>query len=168
MRELRIAANIMRRMNKHQLLAAYLKAVYFENESYGIQVASRFYFSTSASRLTLPEAAMLAGLVQNPFAYDPVLHPGAAKTRRNEVLTRMWQLGYISRATDRRTAARPLGLHVSSVPLETGCISRSARKEAFFCQYVLSVLQRDPAYAKAWSALNSTGGLKIYTTLDTD
>ncbi len=164
-RELRIAANIMRKMNKHQLLAAYLNAVYFENESYGIEVASRFYFSTPASRLTLPEAAMLAGLVQNPYAYDPLLHPQAAKIRRNEVLARMRQLGYISLAVARRAEATPLGLRVSSVPLQTGCISPAASKEAFFCQYVLAVMQHDKSYAKAWSALNTTGGLRIYTTL---
>ena len=61
LRELRIAANVMHEMSKNELLAAYLNAAYYENNSYGIQVASRFYFSTSASKLTLPEAAMLAG-----------------------------------------------------------------------------------------------------------
>jgi membrane peptidoglycan carboxypeptidase len=166
LRELRIAANVMRVMNKHQLLAAYLNAVYFENQSYGVQVASRFYFSTSAATLDLPQAAMLAGLVQNPYAYDPLLHPQAALGRRNTVLARMAQLGYITRTQASQAEGEPLGLHLSSIPLQTGCISPAASQEAFFCQYVLSVMQHDPFYAKALTALNTTGGLRISTTLN--
>ena len=90
-RELRIAANVLQQMTRRQLLAAYLNAAYFENQAYGIQVASQFYFSTSASRLSLTQAAMLAGLVKNPVAYDPLLHPEAALDRRNVVLARMAQ-----------------------------------------------------------------------------
>ena len=166
-RELRVAANIVHEMSRHQLLAAYLNAAYFENHAYGIQVASRFYFSTSASKLSLPQAATLAGLVRNPAAYNPLRFPAASRTRRDLVLTRMAQLGYITNAAAARAAGRPLGLHVSSVPLQTGCISTAARKAAFFCDYVLAVMRHDPSYAKAWAELNRTGGMKIYTTMGT-
>ena len=165
-RELRIAANVLQRMTRQQLLAAYLNAAYFENHAYGIQVASQFYFSTSARNLGLTQAAMLAGLVENPFAYDPLRYPAAARTRRNVVLATMARLGYISRAQAAAAAAQSLGLHISLVPLQTGCISPSVRKDAFFCDYVLAVMRHDPIYAKAWKALNFTGGMKIYTTLD--
>ncbi len=165
LRELRVAANVMRRMNRDQLLAAYLNAAYFDNEAYGIQVAAQFYFSTPARSLTLTQAAMLAGLVQNPSAYDPRQHPVAAIARRNLVLQQMARLGYITRATAARAAGQPAGLHVSSVPLQTGCLSDAARNAAFFCDYVLSVMRHDPLYTKAWAALNTTGGLRIRTTM---
>jgi membrane peptidoglycan carboxypeptidase len=165
-RELRIAANVLQHMTREQLLAAYLNAAYFENHAYGIQVASKFYFSTSASNLNLTQAAMLAGLVENPVAYDPLLHPVAARDRRNVVLATMARLGYITRARATSAGAQGLRLHISLVPLQTGCISPSVRKDAFFCDYVLAVMRYDPIYAKAWAALNLTGGMKIYTTLD--
>ncbi|HEX9063499.1 MAG TPA: transglycosylase domain-containing protein [Streptosporangiaceae bacterium] len=165
LRELRIAANVMRQMTRPQLLAAYLNAAYFENQAYGIQVASQFYFSTTAARLTLPEAALLAGLVQNPVAYDPLLHPEAAQQRRDVVLARMAQLGDITGADAATAAAAGLGLHISRLPLETGCLSQAASGAAFFCDYVLAILRHDPFYAKVWADLNFTGGLKINTTL---
>ena len=165
-RELRIAANVLQHMTRQQLLAAYLNAAYFENHAYGIQVASQFYFSTSARNLSLTQAAMLAGLVENPVAYDPLLHPVAARDRRNVVLAAMARLGYITRPDAAAASAEGLGLHISLVPLQTGCISPSVRKDAFFCDYVLAVMRYDPIYAKAWAALNFTGGMKIYTTLD--
>jgi len=165
-RELRIAANVLQYMTRQQLLAAYLNAAYFENHAYGIQVASQFYFSTSARNLSLTQATMLAGLVENPVAYDPLQHPAAALDRRNVVLATMAKLGYITRAQAATAGAEGLGLHISLVPLQTGCISPSVRKNAFFCDYVLAVMRHDPIYAKAWTALNFTGGMKIYTTLD--
>jgi membrane peptidoglycan carboxypeptidase len=165
--ELRVAANVMREMNRHQLLAAYLNAVYFDHEAYGVQVAAEFYFSTPARSLTLVQAAMLAGLVQNPTAYDPLQYPEAAKLRRSEVLQAMARLGYITAKRAAWANAQPLGLRTSTVPLQTGCLSNVARNAAFFCDYVLSVMRHDPLYAKAWTALNRTGGMKIYTTMGT-
>ncbi len=165
-RELRIAANVLQHMTRRQLLAAYLNAAYFENHAYGIQVASQYYFSTSARGLNLTQAAMLAGLVENPVAYDPLLHPVAALDRRNVVLATMARLGDITSAQATAAEAQGLGLHISLVPLQTGCISPSVRRDAFFCDYVLAIMRHDPIYAKAWRALNFTGGMKIYTTLD--
>lgn len=164
-RELRIAANVMHEMTRSQLLAAYLDAIYFGNEAYGVQVAARLYFSTSASRLSLTQAATLAGLVQDPAAYDPLLHPQAALARRDAVLHRMAQLGDVTRSEAALAGLQPLGLHVSAVPLQTGCTSPVARWAAFFCAYVLAVMRQDPAFSRAWAALNFTGGMRIYTTL---
>jgi membrane peptidoglycan carboxypeptidase len=163
--ELRVAANVMRRMTRQQLLAAYLNAAYFNHQAYGVQVAARFYFSTPARSLTLTEAAMLAGLVQNPAAFDPLHHPVAATRRRNAVLQAMARLHYISRTVAASAEARPIGLHTSPLPLQTGCFSNAARKAAFFCDYVISVLRTDPLYTKVWTALNETGGMRIYTTM---
>jgi|HubBroStandDraft_1064217.scaffolds.fasta_scaffold40254_2 membrane peptidoglycan carboxypeptidase len=166
--ELRIAANVEHEMTKQQLLTAYLNVAYFENQAYGIQVASQLYFSTTARNLTLPEAAMLAGLVENPSQYDPVANPSAAWQRRNVVLEQMAKVGYISQATANQAVKTRLGLHLSSVPLQTGCTSPTpqVKMAAFFCDYVLSVMAKDKQYRKAYSQLTTVGGLKIYTTLN--
>jgi membrane peptidoglycan carboxypeptidase len=165
-RELRIAANVEHEMTKQQLLASYLNVAYFENNAYGIQVAAERYFQTDARHLTLRESALLAGIVEDPALYDPITDPGPAKTRRNIVLARMAQLGYISQATATATEKEPLGLNTSPAVLQTGCITSSAAHEAFFCDYVLHVLAQDSAYKSVYKELNTTGGLKIYTTLN--
>jgi membrane peptidoglycan carboxypeptidase len=165
-RELRIAATVEHEMTKPQLLAAYLNVAYFENNAYGVQVAAERYFRTSAKDLTLTQSAMLAGMVENPAADDPLSHPIHAKQRRNTVIARMAQLGYITKAQAAAAYKKPLGLHTSTIPLQTGCYAHSARHEAYFCDYVLAVLRRDAYYKKVYSKLNTTGGLKIYTTMN--
>ncbi|MGO9501814.1 MAG: transglycosylase domain-containing protein [Streptosporangiaceae bacterium] len=165
-RELRMAAIVEHQLSKQQLLAAYLSVAYFENQSYGVEVAAERYFSVPADKLNLTQSAMLAGMVENPSLYDPFVYPGNAKTRRNTVIARMAQLHYISATAAKAAEATPLGLHPSPYSLQSGCTAQSATKAAFFCDYVLSVLSKTPAYAKAYADLNSTGGLRIYTTLN--
>ncbi|MGO8960754.1 MAG: transglycosylase domain-containing protein, partial [Streptosporangiaceae bacterium] len=165
-RELRIAAMVEHELTQNQLLAAYLNVAYFENEAYGIQVAAQRYFATTAARLTLTQSAMLAGLVQNPAKYDPLANPGAARARRNVVLTRMAQLGYLSKAAAAAAERTPLGLHYSPHSLLEGCNSPGARNSAWFCDYVLAELRTNPVYRRAYLQLNTTGGLTIYTTMN--
>jgi len=162
--QLRIAATVEHQMTQDQLLAAYLNVAYFNNHAWGIQVASEVYFSESASQLTLDQAALLAGIVQSPSEYNPVANPAAAKDRRNEVLSRMAVLHYISPATAAAAEQVPIRLHMSAAPLRVGCFSPQAAKAAFFCDYVEHVLQRD--YPSIWNDVSTTGGLKIYTTLN--
>jgi membrane peptidoglycan carboxypeptidase len=165
-RELRIAATVEHEMTKQQLLASYLNVAYFENNAYGIEVAAKRYFQVDASQLTLAQSALLAGIVENPSHYDPITKPGPAMLRRNLVLERMAQLHDISRATATATEKLPLGLDPSFNVLQTGCNASSAAQKAFFCDYVLNVLGQDSAYKSVYRALNTTGGLKIYTTLN--
>ena len=165
-RELRIAINVEHEMTKNQLLAAYLNAISFNNNAVGIQVAAERYFRTTAKRLTLTEAAMLAGMVEDPTKYNPFVHPVNALNRRNTVLARMAQLHYLTSAEAQAAGRAPLGLHPSTRALQSGCTSRSVRDAAFFCDYVLAVMRSDPAYAQAEAQLKKTGGLKIYTTLN--
>jgi len=165
-RELRMAAVVEHEMTKQELLAAYLNAAYYDHSAYGIQVAAERYFSTSAADLTLPQAALLAGLVRNPTAYDPVFNPKDSLARRNTVLTRMAQLGFITPAQAAASEKLQLDLKMSTLPLQSGCLSQSAAPDAFFCDYVLAVMRTNPAFAKAQQMLNTIGGLKIYTTLN--
>jgi membrane peptidoglycan carboxypeptidase len=162
--DLRLAASAEHRLTPNQLLASYLNVAYFDHQAYGIEVAAQVYFSEDASQLTLPQAALLAGIVQAPTQYDPIAHQAASTARRNTVLTRMWQLHYVSKAAALAAEKSPIVLTRSYAPLHTGCTSPQAAGAAFFCDYVEHVLQLD--YPSIWNAVNTTGGLAIYTTMD--
>jgi membrane peptidoglycan carboxypeptidase len=163
--QLRIAADVEHQMTPDELLAAYLNVAFFSHSAYGIEVASEVYFSKHASQLTLTEAALLAGLVQEPSKYDPVSEPANALQRRAVVLARMQQLHYISTAEELAAEKSPLGLNMSSAPVAAGCASAQAASSAFFCDYVQHVLEL--SYPSIWKEINTTGGLAVYTTLNT-
>ena len=127
--DLRLAANVEHEMTPQQLLAAYLNVAFFNNHAYGIEVAAQVYFSVHASQLTLPEAALLAGLVQAPSTYNPVSNSANALARRSVVLDRMFTLHYISKAQELAAVKAPLGLKRSYAPLETGCSSPAAQPD---------------------------------------
>ena len=167
LKELRLAIGVERKLTKDQILAGYLNAAFFGtfygNQAVGVGAAAERYFDTTAAQLTLPEAAMLAGMVENPSLDNPVTNPAAAIKRRNVVLARMAQLKIITQARAVAVGKQGLGLHLS--PLQTGCTSGSAKPAAFFCDYVVSLLKQDNAFSQAWNVLNTSGGLQIYTTL---
>ena len=165
-RELRMAVDVEHEMSPDQLLAAYLNVAYFENEAYGVQVAAELYFRTTAAHLSLTQSALLAGLVQNPARFNPLVSPRAAKARRNVVLARMAQLHDISPATARTAEKAPLGVHFAPTSLEQGCMSAAATTAAWFCDYALAELRTSPAYSEAWRQINTIGGLKIHTTMN--
>jgi membrane peptidoglycan carboxypeptidase len=162
--QLRLAIDVEHELTPQALLASYLNVAYFDNHAYGIQVAAEVYFSKKASQLTLPEAALLAGIVQSPTAYDPFAHPAAALRRRSEVLGRMAALHYITKATELAAEKSPLGLKRSYAPLDTGCVSPAGAKTAFFCDYVQHVLELN--YPTVWNAIETSGGLAIHTTVN--
>jgi Transglycosylase len=92
------AWGLERRIGKEAILEAYLNTVYFGQGAYGVEAAAQAYFSTGADRLTLTQAALLAGLIRAPAAYDRFRHPPAARARRASVLARMERYGDLSRA----------------------------------------------------------------------
>ncbi len=162
--ELRYAIGFEQRYSKDWILERYLNIAYFGDGAYGIQAASRHYFSRNASELTLPQAALLAGLVKNPVGYDPTRFPEKALARRAVVLNRMAQLGKISEEEAREAADTKLGLKLT--PMRNGCLGTKA---PFFCDYVRRYLLADPALGKTEAdrqQLLNAGGLTIKTTLD--
>jgi membrane peptidoglycan carboxypeptidase len=163
-RELRMAVRVEHTESKAQILAGYLNVAFFGNNSYGVEVAAERYFSTSAAKLTLPQAATLAGIVEDPTKYDPLAFPANALTRRNIVIARMYQLHDISQATEAAALKAPLGLK-PTIP-QSGCTSKTAKYAGYLCDYVLAVIRHDAAYKKVWSRLNGAGGLVITTTLN--
>ena len=162
--QLRLAAAVEHELTPQQLLTSYLNVAYFDNHAWGIQVAAETYFSKSAAQLTLPEAALLAGMVQDPTQYNPFSYPAAALQRRSEVLTRMWQLHYVPKSVALAAEKSPLGLKRSAAPVNVGCSSASVAKSAFFCDYVQYALKLN--YPSVWSDIQNSGGLAIYTTLN--
>jgi membrane peptidoglycan carboxypeptidase len=166
--ELRLAVGVEHEFTKQQILAGYLNDAYFGNNAYGIEAAAETYFGTTVDKLTVTQAATLAGIVENPTKYDPITDPTTAVTRRNTVLARMAQTNTgLTQAEAAAAEAAPLGLHVSTP--ESGCTAASVGTAGFFCEYVEEAFLHDPAYGKTpldRAKLLSTGGLQIYTTLD--
>ncbi|MDL4815699.1 penicillin-binding protein [Actinomadura opuntiae] len=163
-RELRYAVALEKRYSKDEILRRYLNIAYYGAGAYGIEAASRRYFSKHASQLNLAESALLAGIVRYPFAYDPTRHPEAARKRRDTVLQRMADLGYISPSTARTTERQPVRLHVQEV--KSGCVTSRA---PFFCDYVQRDILANPVFGKTAAdreKLLKRGGLTIRTTLD--
>ena len=105
--ELALAIRVEQRYTKDQILALYLNDVYFANGVYGIGTAADFYFHVPASKLKLTQSAMLAGLIRSPNYYDPLAHPVKARIRRNVVLDRLAELGWVPQERiDRAKASR--------------------------------------------------------------
>jgi len=109
-REALLARAIERRWTKRDILETYLDFVFLGEGAYGMAAAARAYFDRDIAALGLPEAALLAGLIQAPGRLDPFHHPDAARARRNEVLARMARAHLIDAGEQARAAAAPLAL----------------------------------------------------------
>jgi len=166
LREMKLAITLEEKYSKDQILQGYLNLVYFGNGAYGIQAAAKTYFGVPAGALTLPQAAALAGVVNRPAYYDPLTEPGHVVDRRNEVLDKMLQQGYISPAQHAKAAASPLALDVQYTP--QGCAEATA---PYFCDYIQRLILNDPTFGADEASrrkLLYQGGLTIHTTLDPD
>ncbi len=160
LREAAQATQLDQTLSKDEILTRYLNLVYLGNGAYGVAAAARTYFNTTADRLTVPQAAMLAGLVQSTAAYDPVAHPVASANRRNEVIRAMADTGAIPPEYAAQAATAPLGVVAPLQSLPNGCIG--AGNAGFFCSYVLDYLDQ---LGISRDQLNA-GGYTIRTTLD--
>src|SRR5437763_9972260 len=106
-----LALQIERRYSKPQIFTMYANQVYLAHGNYGFASAAQFYFGKSVGDLTLPEGALLAGMINGP-KYSPLLNPEGALARRNLVLHRMEEEGKISPAEEAAAVKSRLGLHV--------------------------------------------------------
>jgi len=114
LREAVLAFQLAQVWTKQRILDAYLNTVYFGEGTYGIGAAAKYYFRVPASRLSIGQAALLAGMIQNPTAYDPHYNHDLALARRNTVLDEMFYQGYISRAQVTKALATPI--HLAPIP----------------------------------------------------
>jgi membrane peptidoglycan carboxypeptidase len=164
LKELRYAVALEEKYTKQQILERYLNIAYFGSGSYGVEAASRHYFSRSANDLTLPQAALLAGIVQQPTAFDPTRNPDRALTRRDIVLRRMAQVGVATQADVDAAIATKLQLHVRRTG--NGC---DTSKVPFYCDFVLKTILNDKAFGQSREErvnLLLRGGLTITTNID--
>jgi membrane peptidoglycan carboxypeptidase len=154
-------------MSKQQILASYLNNAFYGSGAWGIEAAAETYFHTTASKLSLTQAATLAGIVEDPSRYDPIANPNDSLTRRNTVLARMMQTGVLSPAAEAKAMKQKLVLHTGTA--QSGCGAQTAGDDGFFCDYVVHTILLDKTFGATTAArarLLATGGLKIYTTLD--
>jgi membrane peptidoglycan carboxypeptidase len=158
--ERQLAAGGTKREAKDEILQRYLNIVFLGNNSYGVGAAARTYFNTTPDRLTIPQAALLAGMVQSTAAFDPVVHPQAATGRRNEVINQMALQGMITQPQAQEAAASPLGVVTPLATPPDGCVG--AGDAAFFCRYVVDYLGQAGLSAEQLDR----GGYTIRTTLD--
>lgn len=166
LREWRLATGLEKRWTKQQILQGYLNISYFGAGTYGAEAAARRYFSKHASQLSLAQAATLAGIVQQPVAFDPLRNPQSSQARRNVVLQRMRDQGYIDEADYEKAVATPIEKTLKPRALRNGCAETYA---PYFCDYVYQVILHDPAFGKTQEqreGLIKQGGLVIRTTLD--
>src|SRR3954447_12163678 len=162
LREARLALALEDEYSKDEILTRYLDIVYFGRNAYGILPAARTFFGVDASALTLPQAALLAGLVQSPTHFDPFVDPDAATKRRNMVLSRMADQGYITYQQATETSAAPLGLSPAPPP-PRGCVQ--ATVGAYVCDFVQKYLTQTLGLTQQDLEHN---GYTIQTTLDPD
>lgn len=105
-----VALKLEARYSKPEILDAYLNSAYFGEGAVGVRAASERYFRVPPLRLTIAQASLLAGLVQAPSAYDPLRHPGAARTRQIDVLRSLVRTGVLTERQAAQVLARPLRL----------------------------------------------------------
>jgi penicillin-binding protein 1A len=172
LREAALAYHITRRWSKDRIMGDYLNTIYFGAGAYGIESAARTYFGSNhpgcgdrgappcASELLPQEAALLAGIVQSPSAYDPIAHPLAARRRRDLVLLRMMQQGFLTRPqyTAAKSESPPTRRDIQPPQEDT--------KYPYFTSWVKQQVVDELGGGQAGARLAFSGGLRIKTTID--
>ena len=150
--EARIAVQLEQKLSKDEILERYLNTIYFGHGAWGVASAARVYFGKAVGDLTLPESAMIAGVIRSPGRFSPYVDPAAAKARRDTVLGLMLDQGIITQA-EHDTA-------IAAVVKTVG-LKKSAAKAPYFVEWVKSQL-----IEKYGAQRVLRGGLRVRTTLD--
>jgi penicillin-binding protein 1A len=149
-----LSIQIERTFTKQQIFTLYGNQIYLGHGVYGFEAGAEYYFSKHAKDLTLPEAALLAGLPKGPAAYSPILNPDKAFRRRNLVINAMLEDGKITAEQAATARAEPMGLQVQTDPNAVA---------PYFVEEVRRELEKKLGSEQVHSA-----GLRVYTTLDLD
>jgi penicillin-binding protein 1A len=147
-----VAVELEKNYSKPQILTLYLNLVNLGHGNYGVEAASRYYFGKPAARLTLPEAAMLAGIIPAPSRYSPYRMPEQVQRQRDRVLRRMLEERYITQPQYEQAVAQPL-------------LVTTQQPEEMFAPY-FSEDVRKYLEAKYGATTLYEGGLQVQTTLD--
>jgi len=151
-KEAYLAMKIEKELSKEKILELYLNNVYFGHGAYGVEMASRIYFGKSVHEITLPEAALLAGLIRAPNTYSPYNDLVKAKQRQETVLERMEKEELISPQERKRASSQPI--HLTSLRIST-------ENYSYFLEYVRKQLEESFDIEKIYK-----GNLRVYTTLE--
>lgn len=156
-KELVVAARIEKSVSKDKILEMYVNNVYLGSGAYGIEAAAQTYFGKHIGQLKLSELALIAGLPQAPSVYSPFNNMDLAVQRRNQVLTRMYKMKYITK--EQYESAKEAKVHLTAMPQ-----FYTTNKAPYFCDYVLKELEK-----LGFDETDiSQGGYKVITTLDFD
>ncbi len=156
-KELVVAARIEKSVSKDKILEMYVNNVYLGSGAYGIEAAAQTYFGKHIGQLKLSELALIAGLPQAPSVYSPFNNMDLAVQRRNQVLTRMYKMKYITK--EQYESAKKAKVHLTAMPQ-----FYTTNKAPYFCDYVLKELEK-----LGFDETDiSQGGYKVITTLDFD
>ena len=153
LKEMYLSMQIEKQYSKEKILEMYCNQFYLNHGVYGVETASNFYFGKSVADLTLEEAALIAGIFRGPSVYSPYTNVETTLRRRNHVLSRMVEEGYITRAQGEEAKARPMAV----LPWRRG----SSDFAAYFFEEVRKYIEK-----KYGSEILYRGGLKVYTTLN--
>ncbi len=161
-KEMFLSFKIEATYSKDEIMEMYLNKIYFGAGAYGVQAASHTYFGKDVGQLTLPEASMLAGLVQSPSYYNPFSNMESAKARQKQVLNSMAASGYIDTQQSDQAFDTPIVLVKKQ---------QTATSHGFYTDAVIdeaaSILSQKQEYAGSDSVIY-TAGLRIHTNLDPD
>ena len=170
LREIQYAVELEQRLTKPQILQNYLNIVYFGDGAYGVEAASRRIFGVTPAHLDLAQAALIAGIVQNPEADNPVSGDKAkARARQLYVLGAMAKAGTITPA--QQAAATAEKLTFTGVSQPNGCIQASGAADGwgFFCDYLQRWWDQQPTFGRTVAERDTAlhrGGYTVVTTLD--
>jgi len=153
LKEMFLSLQIEKQYSKEKILEMYCNQFYLNHGVYGVETASNFYFGKSVADLTLEEAALIAGIFRGPSLYSPYANVDTTLRRRNHVLNRMVEEGYITNAQGEEAKARPMAV----LPWRRG----SSDFAAYFFEEVRKYIEK-----KYGSEVLYRGGLKVYTTLN--
>jgi membrane peptidoglycan carboxypeptidase len=166
-REAVLADRLEQKYSKDQILQAYLNTIYLGSGAYGIQAAAETYFGVPASQLDLAQSALLAGMIQNPNGYDPILEPAAARDRRGQVLGRMVFYGDIT--TAQQAAADKTSLPTVIASSAPTVVEKDPVAGYYVNQVKDYLLDQSNALGTTYAERDAAmfeGGLKIVTNLD--
>jgi penicillin-binding protein 1A len=152
LKEMYLSTQIEKHYSKEKILEMYCNQFYLNHGVYGVEAASNFYFGKSVSGLTLEEAALIAGIFRGPSVYSPYTNIETTLRRRNHVLSRMLEEGFITSAQEEEARAKPMAV----LPWHRG----SSDFAAYFFEEVRRYIDK-----KYGSEALYHGGLKVYTTL---
>ncbi|ADD45343.1 transglycosylase domain-containing protein [Stackebrandtia nassauensis] len=170
LREARYALAVEKQKSKDEILTEYLNTVYFGHGAYGVGAAAKVYFGTTAAKLTVNQAAMLAGMVQSPSEYDPISGDAdAAKDRRDYVLKRMVATDTLTKAEAAKIKKKKLPL--DPTPLKDDASGAEGKEYGFFADYFEQWWSKQEQFGSTEQdrlSLLSRGGYKIVSSLDVD